>query len=123
MAFVTGEFSGTQKRYCPPELQHLWDIFLDLSNTRTYSHVAHPISWQEIGSYSGQIFPLTIWEKRLLRRIDDEVLSIINGKVLKRAKENKTKEPERISMKDPEGVKGFFRGLAATKRKGGRDDG
>lgn len=55
----------------PEALRHIWDWYLELSDTRGFSTVAGPITHSEITAFSeGELIHITAWERRLIRKID-----------------------------------------------------
>lgn len=98
----------------------MWDAFIDLSNAREIGDLPQAIPWREIAAYSREVFPLRIWEKRLIRRVDDKVLMVIRAKSAPPPAPTDEK-PARIPMTNTQGVGAFLRGLAASKKKGGKD--
>lgn len=56
-----------------------WDAFIDLSASRQVGMVANPISYTDILAYRDLTHePLTAWDVRLIKRLDDVVLKYLN---------------------------------------------
>lgn len=69
---------------------------------------AKAITWLEIRAYSRETFaPLSAWDKRLIRRIDDAILPILNP-----APESST-----VSARDGKGVLAMIRGAGARHKR------
>lgn len=76
----------------------------------------NPITWQEIDSYCRQTFAgLTVWEKRLIRRIDDIAIGKAVEKMKTSAKPGR-QEPEPIPITDTAGLKALFSGIKAQRQ-------
>lgn len=81
--------------------------------------MALPIILESLDAYEGHVgVAFSLWERRVLCRVDDAVVSLLNGRVAERDKPAKDDKPAAISMTDSQGVKSFMLGLAATKKKG-----
>lgn len=107
----------TRARKLPPfpeAIEYVWEWFLDLSLTRSYSEAgAGPITWQEIGAYNQEaLCGMRVWEKHLIRELDDIARTIWN-KV-----KTGDKEPNLIPATDSAGLKAMFERLAAQQQKG-----
>lgn len=89
-----------------------------LSNRRGFSQLALPVTLEAIAAFEASFGHLTIWEKRVLCRLDDAVLAVINGRALKKAKRTKDEEqkPSGIPMSDAAGVRAFMQSLKSTKK-------
>lgn len=84
----------------PDELGYLWEHFVFLSNRRHYSQAALPITLGDIRTYSEDYgVELTIWDKRVLCRMDDAVVPVINGRMAKAAKGGH-REPVQVDASD-----------------------
>lgn len=81
----------------------VWEAFVDLSSARQIGMAACPITWSDIEAYRRLTFePLSAWDVRLIKRIDNAILPIINP-----APENNT-----VSARDGKGVLNLVRGAA-----------
>lgn len=70
---------------------------------------ANPITWTEINAFSsGCLAGMSVWEKRLIRRIDDAILAIW-------AAAASGAPANQISVKDPKSIKALLRRFAADR--------
>jgi hypothetical protein len=88
----------------PEPLGPVWQAFVDLAGTRQVGMAANPITFSEIEAFKRQtLTPLSAWEVRLLRRLDQAVLPILNP-----APASNT-----VNVRDGKGVLSMIRGQAA----------
>ena len=88
----------------PAALSFVWLAFVDLAGTREVGMAMGPISFREIEAYQSQTHAhLTAWEVKLIRRLDAAV----------RVAMTTTAQPQGISLKDTDGLKALFKGMAA----------
>lgn len=93
----------------PDALEPVWLAFVDLSGTRDRGLATGPITWEEIGAFNRETFAgLSVWQKKLIRRIDTAVLAVMAG-----VSNPKTQVP----VSNAKGVQALFRGLAKRKDK------
>jgi len=96
-------------------LDELWNHFLELSNTRRWGPAGPlAITWEEIGWYNKECeVQLTVWEKLIIRRIDEVVVPMIG----KRIKHRLSGKPDPLVMRadQPGMIRSFFQGLVKRK--------
>ncbi|WP_421090974.1 phage tail assembly chaperone [Pseudochrobactrum sp. MP213Fo] len=97
---------------CPFQLEHVWNWFLDLHNNREYTEFGpKPIRYSEILAYSTLMqVPIYPAEVELIIRLDDVVTAIMADK-------KGSGSGDKVSMKDPEGVKNFLRGIKPSSKE------
>lgn len=97
----------------PVEVEHLWEIFLDLNGTRSRGFSANPISFAEIEAYCRLVYgPLSPWEIGTLLAVDQAVLGSAG------AKGAGGKAKVETDAKDGAEVGALFRGMGAKKAGG-----
>lgn len=80
---------------------------------------ANAITYEELGAYCGEMLrPMSVWEKRLLRRVDDAVLAVWRGQGPKPKAGPGAQPDTAIPASNPKGIRALFRDIAALKTKG-----
>jgi hypothetical protein len=77
---------------------------------------ANPITYDEIGAYDRETFAgLSVWAKKLIRRIDDAVLRVVAEEREKEAPAKSEVGGNQIPVTNTKGIRAMLRGLAAKK--------
>ena len=73
-------FTGKKLPHLPDHLVDVWFAFVDLQATKARGMSVGPITWAEIGAYNRETLSfLSVWEKRLIRKVDDAYEAIRLG--------------------------------------------
>lgn len=91
---------------------------MELSTTRQSGMGVGPISYAEIDAYlrlSGD--ELTIWEVRLIRRLDNAVRAVVGGQTSKAGKP--TEQDAQIPVTNTSAIGSLMRGLKESKKRKG----
>jgi hypothetical protein len=63
-------------------LQYIFDWFLDLHGSRIYTNIANRLSYQEIDAFEhGNVLQMSIWERHLIRRLDNAAVEALNSRI------------------------------------------
>lgn len=88
-------------------MAHVFNAFVELAGTRQCGMAPNPISFAEIEAFNrSTLAGLTVWEVKLIRRLDVAVMNILNP----------PKGPKTVSARDGKGVIALIKSQAKPKK-------
>lgn len=103
-----------QLPFLPPEIEHVWNRYIAISNRRQNGMERNAISIEAVAAYyRRRLIDLSVWEFDLVCALDDAVMGVWANAKPPRAAD----EPVDVPVDNPKGIGALLRNIAARKTR------